>query len=38
MQMHQTLMGFRRDPDVVNGKRVERALIRRVAGMTRPYR
>jgi ABC-type multidrug transport system, ATPase and permease components len=38
MQMHQTMMGFRRDPDVVNGKRVERALIRRVVGMTRPYR
>ena len=38
MQMHQTMMGFRRDPDVVNGKRVERALIRRVIGMTRPYR
>ena len=38
MQMHQTMMGFRRDPDVVNGKLVERALIRRVIGMTRPYR
>ncbi|MEP6624760.1 MAG: ABC transporter ATP-binding protein [Acidimicrobiia bacterium] len=38
MQMHQTMMGFRRDPDVVTGKRVERALIRRVLGMTRPYR
>ena len=38
MQMHQTMMGFRRDPDIVNGKRVERALIRRVAGMTGPYR
>ncbi len=38
MQMHQTMMGFRRDPDVVNGARVERALIRRVLGMTSPYR
>ncbi len=38
MQMHQTMMGFRRDPDVVNGKRVERALIRRVLRMTSPYR
>ena len=38
MQMHQTLMGFRRDPDTVRGKRVERALIRRVLGLTRPYR
>ncbi len=38
MQMHQTMMGFRHDPDAVRGKQVERALIRRVAGMTRPYR
>ena len=38
MQMHQTMMGFRRDPDVVNGARVERALIRRVLRMTSPYR
>ena len=38
MQMHQTMMGFRRDPDIVHGKWVERALIRRVIGMTRPYR
>lgn len=38
MQMHQTIMGFRRDPDVVSGKRVERALIRRVLALTRPYR
>ncbi len=37
MQMHQTMMGFRRDPDVVRGKRVERELIRRVLGLTRPY-
>ena len=38
MQMHQTMMGFRRDPDVVNGARVERDLIRRVLRMTSPYR
>ena len=38
MQMHQTMMGFRRDNDAIRGKRVERALIRRVIGMTRPYR
>ncbi len=38
MQMHQTMMGFRRDPDVVNGKTVERELIRRVLRLTRPYR
>src|SRR6476469_8651866 len=38
MQMHQTMMGFRRDSDALRGKRVERALIRRVLGMTRPYR
>ncbi len=37
MQMHQTVMGFRRDPDV-RGKGFERALLRRVLGMTRPYR
>ena len=38
MQMHQTLMGFRRDPDAIRGKRVERELLRRVLTMTRPYR
>ena len=38
MQMHQTMMGFRRDPDAVRGKRVERALLRRVLGLARPYR
>ena len=36
--MHQTIMGFRRDPDAVRGKRVERAILRRVLRMTRPYR
>lgn len=38
MQMHQTMMGFRRDPDVVNGRKVERDIIRRVLGLARPYR
>ncbi len=38
MQMHQTLMGFRHDNDALRGKKVERALIRRVLGLTRPYR
>src|SRR6478735_2121737 len=38
MQMHQTLMGFRRDNDSLRGKKVERALIRRVLRLTRPYR
>jgi ATP-binding cassette subfamily B protein len=37
MQMHQTVMGFRRDPDV-RGKGFERALLRRVLGLTRPYK
>jgi ATP-binding cassette, subfamily B, bacterial len=38
MQMHQTLMGFRHDNEALRGKKVERALIRRVLGLTRPYR
>jgi ATP-binding cassette subfamily B protein len=36
--IHQTMMGFRRDPDAIKGKRFERALLRRVLGMARPYR
>ena len=36
--MHQTMMSFRRDPDAVKGKHVERALLRRVLRMTRPYK
>ena len=36
--MHQTVMSFRRDPDAVRGKRLERQLLRRVLRMTRPYR
>jgi len=38
MAMHQTMMSFRRDPDLVRGRKVERALLRRVLGLTRPYR
>ena len=38
MPMHQTMMGFRHDPNLVRGRRVERALIRRVLGLARPYR
>ena len=36
--MHQTMMSFRRDPDAVQGKHLERQLLRRVLRMTRPYR
>ncbi len=36
--MHQTMMSFRRDPDAVRGKRLERQVLRRVLRMTRPYR
>ena len=36
--MHQTLASFRRDPDAVAGRRIERALLRRVLRLTRPYR
>jgi ATP-binding cassette subfamily B protein len=36
--MHQVMMSFRRDPDAVAGKKVEREVLRRVLGMTRPYR
>lgn len=36
--MHQTLMGFRRDPSLVAGRKLERALVRRVLRLTRPYR
>lgn len=35
---HQVLMGFRRDTDVLRNKRLERAIIRRVLGLCRPYR
>ncbi len=37
MQMHQTIMGFRRD-DSVRNKKMERQLLRRVFAMTHAYR
>src|SRR3954454_6869954 len=36
--MWQTVSSFRRDPSAVKGKKLERALLRRVYRMTRPYR
>jgi ATP-binding cassette, subfamily B, bacterial len=36
--MHQTMMSFRRDPDLVQGKHLERELLRRVLRLARPYR
>ncbi len=36
--MHQTMMSFRRDPDAVRGKRIEREVLRRVLRYARPYR
>jgi ATP-binding cassette subfamily B protein len=36
--MWQTMMGFRRDPAAIQGKKIERALVRRVLGLARPYR
>ncbi len=36
--MWQTMMGFRRDPEALQGKRIERALVRRVLSLSRPYR
>ncbi len=37
--MHwQTVRGFRQDPDAVKGRRVERALLRRVLTLAKPYR
>jgi ATP-binding cassette subfamily B protein len=38
MQAHQAMMGFRRDPNAVKGRKVERALLRRVLKLARPYR
>ncbi len=38
MQNHQIMMGFRRDPEAVAGKRLERETFRRVLGFARPYR
>jgi len=34
---HQTMMGFRRDSDGVRGRKVERAVLRRVLRTVRPY-
>jgi ATP-binding cassette subfamily B protein len=31
-------MSFRRDPDAVKGRKIERAVLRRVIGLCRPYR
>src|SRR5712691_1053196 len=36
--MWHTVMGFRRDPDALAGKRIERDLLRRVLRLARPYR
>ena len=38
MQAHQAMMGFRRDPNAVKGRKVERDLLRRVLKLARPYR
>jgi ATP-binding cassette subfamily B protein len=38
MTPYQTMMSFRRDPDALRGKKIERALLRRVLGLARPYR
>jgi ATP-binding cassette subfamily B protein len=38
MAMWQTISGFRRDPDALRGKKLERDLIRRVLRLARPYR
>jgi ATP-binding cassette subfamily B protein len=36
--VHPAVHGFGRDAKALKGKRVERALLRRVLGLTRPYR
>ena len=36
--MYQAMRGFRTDPDEVAGKRIDRALVRRVFRLARPYR
>lgn len=36
--MHQTLMSFRHDTDVLQNKHLERAIIQRVLRLCRPYR
>jgi ATP-binding cassette subfamily B protein len=36
--MYQAMMGFRRDPEAIAGKHIDRALVRRVLRLARPYR
>ena len=36
--MHPAVHGFSRDTKALKGKKVERDLLRRVLGLTRPYR
>jgi ATP-binding cassette, subfamily B, bacterial len=36
--MYQAMRSFRTDPDAVAGKRIDRALVRRVFRLARPYR
>jgi ATP-binding cassette, subfamily B, bacterial len=36
--VYQAMRGFRRDPEELAGKRVERALVRRVFKLAKPYR
>lgn len=38
MGQHQILQSFRRDPQATKGRRLERAVLRRVLGLCRPYR
>ena len=38
MSMFQAMHSFRNDAEAVKGKKVERALVRRVLGLARPYR
>jgi ATP-binding cassette subfamily B protein len=38
MRMYGTVRSFNRDPDALRGHKIERSLLRRVLGMTRPYR
>src|SRR5262249_51698396 len=38
MMRGQALQGFRRDSEALKGRRIERALVRRVLHMARPYR
>ncbi len=38
MTMHTLMTSFRHDPDAVRGRKLERAMLKRVLGLTRPYR